>query len=120
MGALNRRGVLSAIALASAVIAAPALAAAPSQIEAWRIEYRAVFDRVEARLVGGEEAESPRVIADFNRMNALEQLIIGTPCAGLTDAQAKLRFACDLHGDGNIFDGDDAAELMDDIARFLV
>jgi len=114
----TRRGILGAIAIAPVVIAAPVLATTHSRIEAYRLEYRAVFNALNASPSWDDDC--PVVAAQCERMKALEGLIASTPCANTADAKAKLRFACEVAKDGIALDGDDASDMMTDIAKHLL
>lgn len=52
-------------------------------------------------------------------MGSIERRIMHTPAANIAEAKAKLRFAAVLDAEGSQLAGDDAAEIMVDIAPFL-
>lgn len=119
----TRRALLGGAGIVAVVAAAPAIAAAAqpaSQIETYRVEYRAVFDSLNNTPSAAWNEDCPAVAAKCQRMRELEGLISTTPCANRADAEAKLRFACDVAKDGIALDGDDAADMMNDMARYFL
>jgi hypothetical protein len=101
--------------------AAPAIATTihpVSRIEAYRLEYRAIFTALNASPEWADDC--PVVAAQCDQLKRLEALICETPSANRADAEAKLRYACEIAEDGMILDADDAADLMRDVAKHLI
>lgn len=112
----TRRGILGAIAIAPVVIAAPAVAAfgGADRHGAWLAE--------RARLLAyanSVDCESKAFDDACLAMGSIERRIMHTPAANIAEAKAKLRFATVLDAEGSQLAGDDAAEIMVDIAPFL-
>lgn len=115
----NRRTLLGAIAATPIVIAAPAAAATePSRHGAWLATYQQMYDRFQ---VLHEEVQSlDDGEAMFAELSKVEKTILTTPVRSAAEARDKLRFGMLVHKQGIPLDGDDAAELMTDVGRFLI
>lgn len=98
--------------------AATAVAFPASQIEAYRLEYRGVFGALNALPEWDDDCSI--VAVHCERLKELEALICKTPSANRADAEAKLRYACEIAEDGMVLDADDAADLMRDVAKHLI
>ncbi|MHA0335839.1 hypothetical protein [Sphingomonas aquatilis] len=115
MSAPTRRGFLSAIAIAPVVIAAPAAAfSGTDRHGAWLAE-RALL----LAYANSVDCESKAFDDACLAMGSIERRIMHTPAANIAEAKAKLRFATVLDAEGSQLAGDDAAEIMVDIAPFL-
>jgi hypothetical protein len=115
----NRRTFLSAIAATPIVVSIPVAAATggASRHGAWLQDYKRRFAEVSAWAKANplDDAEDAYAATD-----AVEQRILSTPVASADEAKDKFRFALLLHEQGLELDGDDAAELMKDVGRFLL
>lgn len=111
----TRRGILGAIAIAPVVIAAPAAALAGTDRHgAWLAERGRLL-----AYANSVDCESEAFDRACLAMGSLERRIMHTPAANVVEAKAKLRFAAVLDAEGSQLAGDDAAEIMVDIAPFL-
>lgn len=112
----TRRALLGGAGLAGVALIAPAAALLPAADRhgAWLAE--------RARLMAyanSIDCESKAFDSACLAMGSLERRIMHTPAANVAEAKAKLRLATVLDAEGSQLTGDDAAEIMVDIAPFL-
>lgn len=112
----SRRALLGGAGMVGFGLIAPAIAAGPSSDRhgAWLAQRGRMLE-----YANSVDCESKAFDHACIALSRLERLIMHTPAANVTEAQAKLRFTADLDAEGSMLTAEDAAELLADIAPIL-
>lgn len=116
--ALTRRHALSAISVAPVLLNGHTFTSGATRCGDRHSAWLAERGRLLA-YANSIDCESKAFDRACLAMGSLERRIMHTPAANVAEAKAKLRFASVLDAEGSQLAGDDAAEIMVDIAPFL-